>query len=239
MECTASFGELSRMTQFKDKSARSEFVSAGLFTYPALMAADILLYQADQVPVGEDQKQHLELARTLATRFNTRYGKVFTVPEPQIPEIGARVMDLQLPSQKMSKSSSHDAGIIYLLDPPEIIKKKVARAVTDSHSDLRYVTDDPSRAGLRNLLELTSALSGRGPEEIATEYATYGSLKGALSDRLAETLLPIQERYQLYVSDRGELLRLLKVGAERAHSVANATVRRASDALGFLTPSNS
>ncbi len=235
MECTASFGELSRMTQFKEKSTKTEFISAGLFNYPALMAADILLYQAERVPVGDDQKQHLELARTLATRFNTRFGEVFTVPEPQIPKVGARIMDLQVPTQKMSKSSSQDSGIIYLLDPPELIKKKISRAVTDSANDLRYVLDDPLRAGLRNLLELGSSLLGASPEEVASRHSSYGALKVALSEIVIEAVTPIQQLYREYTDDRGELLRILGEGAERANAVARATIERAHAALGFLT----
>ncbi|MEY4229199.1 MAG: tryptophanyl-tRNA synthetase, partial [Actinomycetota bacterium] len=176
MECTVSFGELSRMTQFKDKSAKreGEFISAGLFTYPALMAADILLYDADEVPVGDDQRQHLEITRDVAIRFNSRFGDTFVVPKAAVPKAGARVMDLQDPTSKMSKSSTTDAGLVNLLDPPSVIAKKFKRAVTDSDSEVRY--DRAAKPGVSNLLEILSACTGESPEALADRYTQYGPL---------------------------------------------------------------
>lgn len=234
MQCVATYAELGHMTQFKDKGKGTSSVKAGLFTYPALMAADILLYDTDKVPVGDDQRQHLELARTLAHRFNTNYGEVFKLPEAAIPRLGARVMDLQDPTTKMSKSTVTQSGIIYLLEPPTDISKKISRAVTDSIGSVTYEPKEKGREGLSNLLEIFSALSGEAPEAIATRYTRYGDLKADLTQTLLETLLPIQQRYQELMSDKGELSRLLAKGAEKARSVASKKLSAAMDAVGFL-----
>lgn len=234
MECTATFGELSRMTQFKDKGRGSESIRAGLLTYPALMAADILLYQADRVPIGEDQKQHLELARDLVQRFNRLYGETLRLPEPAIPKIAARVMDLQSPLQKMSKSTSRDSGIVYLLDTPSQIKKKISRAVTDTDGRLVYEPENADKAGLNNLLEIYAALDEKMPEELAASFSGYGALKSELSDVLIAHLEPLQKRYLELISDKGELLALLGIGRDRANTVANETLSAVYEAVGFI-----
>lgn len=235
MECTVSYGELSRMTQFKDKAARREadFVSAGLFTYPALQAADILLYDTDEVPVGDDQRQHIEITRDIAIRFNHRFGETFVLPKAVTPAAGARVMDLQEPSSKMSKSSSSDAGIVYLLDDPAAILRKFKRAVTDSDSDVRY--DREAKPGVSNLLEILAACTGRTPEDLAGSYAQYGPLKVDTGEAVVEMLRPVQARYRELIDDRSELQALLRKGAAKARVVAAATLRRAQDAIG-MTP---
>ncbi len=236
MECTVSFGELSRMTQFKDKSAKNqtEFVSGGLFTYPALMAADILLYDTDRVPVGDDQRQHIEITRDIAERFNSRYGQTFVVPEATIPTAGARVMDLQDPTSKMSKSSTSDTGIVYLLEDPASIAKKFKRAVTDSDGEVRY--DRATKPGVSNLLEIVAVCTGRSPGEVATAYSQYGPLKADAGAAVVEMLTPIQARYRELVNDRGELANVLRKGAERARAVASVTLERAQRNIGLLAP---
>jgi tryptophanyl-tRNA synthetase len=234
MECTVSFGELSRMTQFKDKSSTREgsFVSAGLFTYPALQAADILLYDAEHVPVGDDQRQHIEITRDIAIRFNHRFGDTFVVPEAVTPTAGARVMDLQDPTSKMSKSSTSDAGCVYLTDDAESVMKKFKRAVTDSETDVRY---DPSvKPGVSNLLDILGAATGQSPTEVAEQYAQYGALKVAAGEAVVELLDPIQQRYAELLDDRAELARLLRTGAEKARTVASATLGRAYHNIGML-----
>ena len=203
---TATYGELQRMTQFKEKAARSETVRVDLFTYPVLMAADILLYDADRVPVGDDQRQHLELSRDVAIRFNNRYGKTFVVPEAFVPKVAARVMDLQVPTRKMSKSESSPQGTILLDDPPEAIDRKVRRAVTDTDSEVRY--DPATKPGVSNLLELLAASTGGDPVDLAARYPDYGSLKKDTAEAVVEMLRPIQER-------RAEL------GGTRARSAAS------------------
>jgi len=234
MECTVSFGELSRMTQFKDKSAKreGEFISAGLFTYPALMAADILLYDADEVPVGDDQRQHLEITRDVAIRFNSRFGDTFVVPKAAVPKAGARVMDLQDPTSKMSKSSTTDAGLVNLLDPPSVIAKKFKRAVTDSDSEVRY--DRAAKPGVSNLLEILSACTGESPEALADRYTQYGPLKGDTGDAVIALLEPVQQRYHELMDDRAELARLLRTGADKAGAVAHATLERTYAHMGLL-----
>lgn len=234
MECTVSFGELSRMTQFKDKSAKREadFVSAGLFTYPALQAADILIYDADEVPVGEDQRQHIEITRDIAIRFNHRFGDTFTLPKATHPKAGARVMDLQDPTSKMSKSANSDSGLVYLMDDPKAISKKFKRAVTDSDSEVRF--DRENKPGVSNLLEILAAATGRTPEECAAGYTQYGPLKTDTGDAVVALLEPIQARYTELMADPAELSRLLRVGATKAREVAAATVERAYAAIGFL-----
>jgi tryptophanyl-tRNA synthetase len=234
MECTVSFGELSRMTQFKDKSAKreSDFISAGLFTYPALQAADIVLYDADEVPVGDDQRQHIEITRDIAMRFNSRFGDTLVVPKAVTPPAGARVMDLQDPTSKMSKSANSDTGLVYLLEDPASVMKKFKRAVTDSDSEVRF--DREAKPGVSNLLEILSACSGESPETLAGRYTQYGPLKTDAGEAVVEMLRPIQARYGELLTDRAELARLLHVGAEKAGAVARATLQRAYDAIGLL-----
>ena len=234
MECTVSFGELSRMTQFKDKSARREadFVSAGLFTYPALQAADIVLYDADEVPVGEDQRQHIEITRDIAIRFNSRFGDTLVVPEAVTPRAGARVMDLQEPTSKMSKSGDSDAGCVFMLDTPAAIEKKFKRAVTDSENEVRY--DIASKPGVSNLLDILSAATGGDRERLAEEYSQYGPLKTDTAAAVIELLQPIQERHSELMADPAELSRLLGLGAERARAVASDTLERVHRSIGLL-----
>lgn len=234
MECTVSFGELSRMTQFKDKSAKREgdFISAGLFTYPALQAADIVLYDADEVPVGDDQRQHIEITRDIAIRFNHRFGETFVIPKAVTPRAGARVMDLQDPTSKMSKSSDSDAGIVYLLDDPAVIVKKFKRAVTDSDSEVRF--DREAKPGVSNLLEILAAATGSTPDELAGNYSQYGPLKADTGEAVVELLRPIQQRHRELIDDRAQLAALLRTGADKAATVARATLARAYDAIGFL-----
>jgi tryptophanyl-tRNA synthetase len=232
MECTASFGELSRMTQFKDKSDASEFVSGGLFTYPALMAADILLYDTDRVPVGDDQRQHLELTRDLAGRFNHRYGETFVIPEAAVPRAGARVMDLQVPTDKMSKSGDGAAGAILVLDDLDAVARKIKRAVTDAETEVRY--DLEAKPGVSNLLSILAATSGRDPEEVAEDYSRYGPLKADTAEAVVELLRPIQERYRDLADDPEHTAALLARGADKARTVASVVLARARDAVGLL-----
>ena len=236
MECTVSYGELSRMTQFKDKSAKREadFVSAGLFTYPALQAADILLYDADEVPVGEDQRQHIEITRDIAMRFNGRFGDTFVVPKIVTPRAGAKVTDLQEPTAKMSKSSNTDAGIVYLLDEPAAILKKFKRAVTDSDGEVRF--DRAEKPGVSNLIEILAACTSRTPQQVAGEYTQYGPLKADAGEAVVEILAPIQHRYHELMGDKAELSRLLRTGAEKARAVASATLERTYNNIGLLSP---
>ena len=235
MECTVSFGELSRMTQFKDKSAKreAEFVSAGLFTYPALQAADILLYDANEVPVGDDQRQHIEITRDIATRFNHRFGETFVIPKSVTPPSGARVMDLLNPTSKMSKSGDEDTGVIYLLDDPAKIEKKFKRAVTDSETEV--VFDRERKPGVSNLLEILAAATGTTPQKAAETYTRYGDLKAASAQAVIAMLEPIQARYFELLNDQGELMRLLHKGNGRAKEVASKTLSRAQKAIGFLS----
>lgn len=235
MECTVSFGELSRMTQFKDKSAKreAEFVSAGLFTYPALQAADILLYDANEVPVGDDQRQHIEITRDIAIRFNHRFGETFVIPKAVTPASGARVMDLQNPTSKMSKSGDDDSGVIYLLDEPSKIEKKFKRAVTDSDSEV--VFDRERKPGVANLLEILAAATNTTPQKAAENYTRYGDLKTASADAVIAMLAPIQKRYNELLGDKAELMRLIHKGNDRAQAVASATLARAQKSIGFLS----
>ena len=234
MECTVSFGELNRMTQFKDKTAKreAEFVSAGLFTYPALQAADILLYDTDEVPVGEDQRQHVEITRDIALRFNHRFGDTFVIPKAVTPKAGARVMDLQDPASKMSKTGEGEAGLINMLDAPAEIVKKFKRAITDSDGEVRF--DRAAKPGVSNLLEILAACSGESPESLATRYTQYGPLKTDAGEAVVELLRPIQKRYYELMADRGELQSLLRTGAGKARTVAAATLARAQAAVGML-----
>jgi tryptophanyl-tRNA synthetase len=234
MECTVSFGELSRMTQFKDKAAKreAEFVSAGLFTYPALQAADILLYDANEVPVGDDQRQHIEITRDIAIRFNHRFGDTFVIPKSVTPPSGARVMDLLNPTSKMSKSGDDDSGVIYLLDDPAKIEKKFKRAVTDSETEVIF--DRERKPGVSNLLEILAAATGTTPQKAAETYTRYGDLKSASAQAVIEMLAPIQAKYFELLNDQGELMRLLHKGNARAKQVASKTLSRAQQAIGFL-----
>ena len=232
LECTVAFGELRRMTQFKDKSDKAEFISAGLFTYPALMAADILLYDTDRVPVGDDQRQHLELTRDIAVRFNARYGDTFVVPEAAIPRAGARVMDLQTPTNKMSKSADSPQGTINLLDDLKAVEKKIMRAVTDTESEVRY--DLVAKPGVSNLLSILGACTGRTPEDAAVGYTQYGPLKKDTAAAVVETLRPIQARFAELSGDPAETARLLAQGAAKATTVARPVLARAREHMGFV-----
>ena len=227
MECTASYGELSRMTQFKDKSEQREFVSAGLFTYPALMAADILLYDTEEVPVGDDQRQHVELTRDVAERFNSRYGPTFTVPKAVIPKAGARVMDLQDPTRKMSKSEDSPQGTILILEDLSSVTKKVKRAVTSTDYD-------PESPGAANLFSILGAVTGETPEALAGRYSQYGPLKNDVADAVAGLLEPIQQRYRDLSADPSTVAKILERGAEKAQSVASVTLARARTNVGLL-----
>jgi tryptophanyl-tRNA synthetase len=237
MECVARFGEASRMTQFKDKSQREGAAgsSVGLFTYPVLQAADILVYQADEVPVGEDQRQHLELTRDLATRFNGRFGDTFTVPAARIPQGAAKVLDLQSPDKKMSKSLP-PAGCVLLLDEPRVTAKKIRSAVTDTGREV--VADPVGKPGVTNLLAIHSALSGRTVAELEEHFAGrgYGDLKKELAEVVTDFVVPVRERTQELLDDRAELERLLAAGAARAREVAGETVRTVYERVGFLPP---
>lgn len=236
LNCHTSMGELNRMTQFKDKAAQNEDnVNAGLFDYPVLMAADILLYQADSVPVGHDQKQHLELARNLAERFNARTGQdVFTIPEPFIPEVGARIMSLGEPTAKMSKSDAVEGNAIKLLDPPKKVVKKIKRAVTDSDGEIRFDADN--KPGIANLLSIFSAVTERSIADLECDYQGmgYGALKGDLADAVVAFLEPLQERYAQFARDRAGLDDILARGAQTAREQAQPTLDAAYVATGFL-----
>ena len=237
MECTVSYGELSRMTQFKDKTAKREgqFISAGLFTYPALQAADILLYDANEVPVGDDQRQHVEITRDVAIRFNHRFGDTLVVPEAVTPAVGARVMSLQEPRSKMSKSDDNDTGCVFVIDEPSAVMKKFKRAVTDSDTGADAVRYDPAeKPGVSNLLEINAAVTDRTPGAVAAEYSQYGALKVDTGEAVLAVLDPIRVRYNELMDDRGELARLLRVGADKAREVAAATLDRAHRAIGML-----
>jgi tryptophanyl-tRNA synthetase len=235
LNCYTQMGELNRMTQFKDKSAKHvDNVNAGLFDYPVLMAADILLYRAHAVPVGDDQKQHLELTRDIAIRFNNLYGPVFRVPEPMIPPVGARVMGLQDPSRKMSKSDDAETNAVYLLDPPDVVTRKIKRAVTDLAKDVRY--DVAGKPGVSNLMAMLSAMTGESFESITARFdgQGYGKLKMAVAEAMVETLAPMQERYRAVRADVDGLRRVLRDGAERASAAAEVTLARVHEALGLI-----
>jgi len=234
LECTVSFGELSRMTQFKDKSGQQQFISAGLFTYPALQAADILLYDADEVPVGDDQRQHIELTRDIAERFNSRYGETFKLPAAVVPAAGARVMDLQNPTNKMSKSLDSPRGTVDILDDPSVITRKIKSAVTDSEAEVRY--DIKAKPGVSNLLSILGAATGRTPEEAAGDYTMYGPLKADTADAVVELLRPIQTRFAELEADPAETSRLLQIGADKARAIAAVTLERARSNIGLLAP---
>ncbi|MBA0216538.1 tryptophan--tRNA ligase [Pectobacterium brasiliense] len=237
LNCYAYFGELSRMTQFKDKSARyEENINAGLFSYPVLMAADILLYQTNQVPVGEDQKQHLELSRDVGQRFNSLYGDIFKVPEPFIPKSGARVMSLLEPTKKMSKSDDNRNNVIGLLEDPKAVVKKIKRAMTDSDEPpvIRY--DVKNKAGVSNLLDILSGVTGKPIPELEQEFdgQMYGHLKGAVADAVSGMLSELQERYHRYRNDEAFLQQIMREGADKASARAQETLKKVYDAIGFV-----
>jgi tryptophanyl-tRNA synthetase len=228
-----SYGELRRMTQFKEKADQQDFVSAALFSYPTLMAGDILLYQTDVVPIGDDQRQHLELSRDIAMRFNARFGETFTIPDGVYPEIGARVMDLQEPTKKMSKSFGTEQGKILLLDDPDTIRRKVKRAVADSGREVRH--DLESKPGISNLIELMTVASGETIQEIEARFdgQGYGEFKESVGDALVELIEPIQARYRELRSDPAELGRLLSVGADKAREASAPTLEAMYERMGF------
>lgn len=237
LSCYTQMGELNRMTQFKDKAQRHEAnVNVGLFTYPVLMAADILLYDAKQVPVGDDQKQHLELSRDVATRFNNIYGDVLVVPEPAIPQHGARIMSLQEPLKKMSKSDDNANNYIGLLEEPSVVAKKIKRAVTDSDEQARIYYDPQEKAGVSNLLTLLSGVTERSIENLVADYEgkMYGHLKTDVADAVVAFLEPLQAKYQALRHDRAELDRILRQGAEKANVRAERTLQRVYKAVGLL-----
>ena len=233
LSAVTSYGQLGRMTQFKDKSDRREFVSSALFTYPVLMAGDILLYQTDIVPIGDDQRQHLELARDIGERFNSRFGETFKLPEGVYPEVGARLMDLQEPTKKMSTTAGTPQGTVRILDEPDVIRKKFRSAVTDSGSEIRRAEDKP---GVSNLIDILSSLTGDAPEEIESRYdeAGYGQFKTDVGEVVVEALVPIQERYRELRSDDAELQRLLGRGAEKAAEASAPTLASMYERMGFV-----
>ncbi len=233
LAAVTSFGELRRMTQFKDKSEQQEFVSAGLFSYPVLQAADILLYQTDAVPVGEDQRQHIELARNVAERFNARFGETFTVPEGIFPEVGARVMDLQEPARKMSTTGGTPQGTVRVLDPPDVIRKKFKTAVTDSGTDVRR---SPEKPGISNLIEIMSVATSEPMEAVEARYdgAGYGRFKQDVAEAVIELLAPIRTRYDELRGDPLELQRLLALGAAKAREASEPTLAAMLDRMGFV-----
>ena len=234
LNCYTQFGELSRMTQFKDKSAQhSDNINAGLFTYPCLMAADILLYQTDVVPVGADQKQHLEITRDIASRFNGIYGNVFTLPEAYIPKNGARVMSLQDPAKKMSKSDSNPKSTVFITDAPETIMKKFKSAVTDSEMCVRYAE---GKDGINNLMTIYSAVTGLDFDKIESEFEGkgYGDFKKAVGEAVVAELAPVQEKFNRYMKDTAYLKECEKIGAERAGRLASRTLQKAMKKVGFI-----
>lgn len=234
LDCYAMFGELSRMTQFKDKSAKNaENINAGLFTYPVLMAADILLYQANLVPVGEDQTQHVEICRDIANRFNGIYGDVFTLPEAYTPKIGARVKSLTNPTAKMSKSDDDENGCVNLLDPRDVVIRKFRKAVTDSEACVRYA---PGKDGINNLMSIYSAVTGKTFEETEKEFdgKGYGDFKLAVGEAVADMLEGIQDKYKVYTSDKAQLETIYRNGADRARYIANKTLSKVYKKVGFV-----
>ncbi len=234
LACSTQFGELSRMTQFKDKSQKHpDDVNAGLFTYPVLMAADILAYKADLVPIGADQKQHLELARNIAQRFNNKYGELFTVPEPYIPKVGARVMSLQDPEKKMSKSDENPNACIYILDEPDVIIRKFKRAVTDSEAVVRYADEKP---GISNLMSIYSVVTGKDYAAIEREFdgKGYGDFKLAVGEAVADHLKPVREEFKKLVADKAYLKECYTAGAQMALNVSKRVVAKAYRKVGFV-----
>jgi tryptophanyl-tRNA synthetase len=238
LSAVTSYGQLGRMTQFKEKGERQEFVSAGLFTYPVLMAGDILLYQTDVVPIGDDQRQHLELARDVAERFNSRYGETFRVPEGRYPELGARIMDLQQPENKMSTTFGTQQGTVLVADPPDVIRKKFKSAVTDSGREVTH--DREAKPGVSNLIEIMSVASGESIAEIEARYdgSGYGPFKEDVGEAVVALLDPIRARYESLRADDRELQRLLAVGAEKARKASEGTLAAMYDRMGFVLPHN-
>ena len=234
LSSVTSYGQLGRMVQFKDKSDQRDFVSAGLFTYPVLMAGDILLYQTDLVPIGDDQRQHLELARDIAERFNTRFGETFRIPEGQYPTEGARIMDLQEPQRKMSTTGGTQQGTVLIADPPDVIRKKFKSAVTDSGRDVRH--DRSEKPGVSNLIEILSVATGVAIPEIESRYdgRGYGPFKEDVAEAVVELLGPIRERYEEMRADERQLQRLLAIGAEKARNAAQPTLEAMYDRMGFV-----
>ena len=235
LAAVTSYGQLGRMTQFKEKGDRQEVVTAGLFTYPVLMAGDILLYQTDLVPIGDDQRQHLELARDVAERFNARFGQTFTVPRGVYPEIGARIMDLQEPARKMSTTGGTAQGTLLLLDPPDTIRRKIRSAVTDSGTEVRRGDDKP---GVTNLIDIMTVATGESSGAIEVRYdgGGYGAFKGDVAEAVVELLAPIQARFAELRGDPGELMRLLALGAGKARAAAEPTLRSMYERMGFVVP---
>ncbi|MBE7031784.1 MAG: tryptophan--tRNA ligase [Ruminococcaceae bacterium] len=236
LDCNTYMGELSRMTQFKDKSRKhADNINAGLFTYPSLMAADILLYQADLVPVGKDQKQHLELTRDLANRFNNAYSETFKIPEPYIPKVGAKIMSLQDPMQKMSKSDPNENSYILMLDPIDKIVKKIKRAVTDSDAEVR---PGEGKEGVENLMSIYSSMTGKTMDEITAEFQGkgYGDFKNAVAESVVEVLRPIQEKYEDLMKNKDYLESVYKLGAEKANYTARKTISKVYRKVGFIQP---
>jgi tryptophanyl-tRNA synthetase len=232
LSSVAAFGDLNRMTQFKDKSSNQrELVSAGLFTYPVLMAADVLAYRADEVPVGDDQRQHVELMRDIAQRFNARFGDTLVVPEARIPTVGARIMDLQSPERKMSTTGGSPQGTVYVLDEPATVTKKFRSSVTDSGSEVRRAPDKP---GVSNLIDILAAVRGGSPEEVEREFdgSGYGAFKSAVADAVIDYLAPVRERYHALRADEAELERILEAGADKARVIAADTLLDVRTAMG-------
>ena len=235
LSSVTSFGELRRMTQFKEKSEAQDFVSAGLFTYPVLQAGDILLYQTDIVPVGIDQRQHIELTRDVAERFNSRYGETFTLPRGVYPEVGAKIMDLQEPEKKMSTTGGTSNGTVYILDPPDEVRRKFKTAVTDSGREVRHTDDKP---GVSNLIEVMTVATGESIAEVEARYdgEGYGTFKGDVAEAVVALLEPFQTRFQEIREDDGELHRLLALGAEKAREASRATLEAMYARMGFVRP---
>src|SRR6476660_5750972 len=236
LSAVTSYGELRRMTQFKDRAAEQDFVSAGLFTYPVLMAGDILLYKADLVPVGDDQRQHVELTRDIAMRFNQRFGETFVVPEVSIPEDGARIKNLQEPERLMSTTRGAPQGVVRLVDPPETVRKKFKTAVTDSGSDVRH--DPKEKAGISNLIEIMAVATGDSIPEIEARYdgQGYGQFKQDVAEAVVELLTPIQQRYEELRADESELRTMLARGAEKARAASAPTLEQMYERMGFVRP---
>ena len=235
LECMTPFGELRRMPQFRERAASQHSFSVGLLTYPVLQAADILLYRADAVPVGEDQRQHLELARNLAQRFNQRFGETFTVPEATFPDVGAKIMDLQEPTKRMSTSESSELGLLRVLDPPDVVRRKVRSAVTDSGKD---VVRSETKPGISNLIEITAAATGETPEQVEARFdgIGYGAFKEAVAEAVVELLDPIRLRFGELRGNTGALQAILARGAEKAHVIAAETLALAHERVGFVPP---
>jgi tryptophanyl-tRNA synthetase len=236
LSAVTGFGQLGRMTQFKEKGEGKEFISAGLFTYPVLMAGDILLYQTDVVPVGDDQRQHIELTRDVAERFNARFGETFRVPKGVFPEVGARIMDLQEPTKKMSTTGGTAQGTVLILDEPDVLRKKFKTAVTDSGREVTY--DPEAKPGVSNLIEILSVATGRTIPEVAAAYdgKGYGDLKGDTAEAVIELFRPMQERYLKLRADEGELRRLLAIGAQKARETSAPTLEQMYERMGFVRP---